>query len=233
MKKVVVIVSAALLLGVGFAVHALNRLQNNRVQLSAESELNGYTKTYPVVVVMISAEGCRFCKVVKPIVEQLTREMKNVMFVHVDADNKSLESLVNKLAPDGYPEIKIYKNGQIIDQLSGSQSKTTLENVIKRYAPLVIEKVVTVKAVAPLRAPAVADKTVYATERYTRPRDFSVAYDSDNQLSEEVSALEDSVADLEDATAELEAASDELEDVTAELEDATDDSGDDSSGDDE
>ncbi len=102
---------------------------SNRVQVVSESELQNYISTNPAVVLVVTAKWCPHCQVMKPLVKQLTQEMKNVMFVHIDADNASL---ADKYAPDGFPTFKIYKNGHLADSLLGEQSKATLENVIKR-----------------------------------------------------------------------------------------------------
>ncbi len=125
MKKQLFLIAAFMMLN----LIELNAAVENRFQVVSESALQNHISANPVVFLVVTAKWCPHCQVIKPLIEQLTHEMKNVMFVHIDADNASL---ARKYAPDGFPTFKIYKNGSLKGSLLGEQSKATLENVIKR-----------------------------------------------------------------------------------------------------
>ena len=80
------------------------------------------------------ADWCPHCKTAKPIWEELKSEYENkkingytVMFTDVNCTNESpeIESLMNKYKIEGFPTIKLLKNGQIIEY-DAKPSKTTL-----------------------------------------------------------------------------------------------------------
>jgi thiol-disulfide isomerase/thioredoxin len=80
------------------------------------------------------ADWCPHCKTAKPIWEDLKSEYENkkingytVMFTEVNCTNETpeIESLMNKYKIEGFPTIKLLKDGQIIEY-DAKPSKTTL-----------------------------------------------------------------------------------------------------------
>ena len=80
------------------------------------------------------ADWCPHCKTAKPIWEELKSEYENkkingytVMFTDVNCTNETpeIESLMNKYKIEGFPTIKLLKNGQIIEY-DAKPSKNTL-----------------------------------------------------------------------------------------------------------
>lgn len=108
-------------------------IERNKVQLTSQAELNVYLKKYPVVVLYVFKEGCPFCVKIKPAMQQLVAEMKNVMFLYVDGDYSMLNGLVNKYAPEGFPEIKIFHNGNVVKSMGDAPTKATIQSAIRRY----------------------------------------------------------------------------------------------------
>lgn len=127
MKKGLLII--IILIGLS-GVNGLHANTSNKVYVSSEAEFNSLIKNNPVVFVLVSATWCPHCKQVKPIVDGLAQTNKNVLFAYLDADTRSIQGLVDRLAPEGYPVIKVYKNGRMVKQLLGSQAKSTLQNLI-------------------------------------------------------------------------------------------------------
>jgi thiol-disulfide isomerase/thioredoxin len=85
-------------------------------------------------LMLFYADWCPHCKTAKPIWEELKSEYENkkingytVMFTDVNCTNESpeIESLMNKYKIEGFPTIKLLKNGQIIEY-DAKPSKTTL-----------------------------------------------------------------------------------------------------------
>jgi thiol-disulfide isomerase/thioredoxin len=80
------------------------------------------------------ADWCPHCKTAKPIWEDLKSEYENkkingytVMFTEVNCTNETpeIESLMNKYKIEGFPTIKLLKDGQIIEY-DAKPSKNTL-----------------------------------------------------------------------------------------------------------
>lgn len=124
MKKLIYVVMMLITISANYELYAAS----NSAQVTSESQFQNYISANPAVFLVVTAKWCPHCRVIKPLIEQLTQEMRNVMFVHIDADNASL---ADKYAPDGFPSFKIYKNGNLKGSLLGEQSKATLENMIK------------------------------------------------------------------------------------------------------
>lgn len=85
-------------------------------------------------LMLFYADWCPHCKTAKPIWEELKSEYENkkingytVMFTDVNCTNETpeIESLMNKYKIEGFPTIKLLKNGQIIEY-DAKPSKNTL-----------------------------------------------------------------------------------------------------------
>lgn len=214
MNHILKAVGMALMLSSCVAVQAMNPIQKNKIFLHSEAELNGYAKAYPVVVVFVSSASCGYCKMVAPFVDELSREMQHVLFVYIDYDNKSLEALANRYAPQGVPEIKILKNGIIVDQIGGVQSKETLRNLITRYAPAPL-----IQDVRPVLRPAIiqtAQANFLTPERFM-PATPTHSLSDQRELERSISDLKVANADLDVANANLDVANADLDVANADL----------------
>ena len=86
-----------------------------------------------VTIVDFFAAWCGPCKMLTPVFEELSNEMKgNVNFFKVDID-QSLE-LAQQFGVNTVPTMLIFKNGKIVDEIIGfipkANIKTKLENHI-------------------------------------------------------------------------------------------------------
>lgn len=74
------------------------------------------------VVVDFSATWCRPCRNFAPVFADVAAERCGKMrFVKVDADSE--RELINRFGIKGIPTIMIFKNGQVLDVLSGVEPK--------------------------------------------------------------------------------------------------------------
>lgn len=105
---------------------------NNRVIINSVDQFNTILKTKPNVVLLVSTTWCGPCKKVKPVIEELTGELPQVTFVHIDGDNKALGSLVSKYASEGFPTIKLFKSGKEVAEVAGAEKKEALIGLINR-----------------------------------------------------------------------------------------------------
>ena len=81
-----------------------------------------------------SADWCPHCKAAKPIINDLKTEYENktingykIIFTDVDCSEESaeVEKLMNQYSIEGYPTIKLLKDGQVIEY-DAKPSKDTL-----------------------------------------------------------------------------------------------------------
>jgi thioredoxin len=80
-----------------------------------------------VVMLDFWADWCGSCKILNPILEELSQEMKAKIYkVNVDDNPK----LVNKFEVKSIPTMIIFKNGEKVEQVVGYKSKDELKEII-------------------------------------------------------------------------------------------------------
>jgi len=80
-----------------------------------------------VVMLDFWADWCGSCKILNPILEELSQEMRAKIYkVNVDDNPK----LVNKFEVKSIPTMIIFKNGEKVEQVVGYKSKDELKEII-------------------------------------------------------------------------------------------------------
>jgi len=74
-----------------------------------------------IILVDFFAEWCGPCKMTGPIVDQLSEEIKEVKFVKINVDENP--DLASQYSIFSIPTFVIFKNGKIVSQFVGAQSK--------------------------------------------------------------------------------------------------------------
>ena len=84
-----------------------------------------------VVVVDFFATWCGPCKMLSPVIDELSGELENVNFVKVDID-QSME-LEKKFKIVSVPTLKVFKNGEEVDTLMGFMPKEVLKSKVEAH----------------------------------------------------------------------------------------------------
>lgn len=89
-----------------------------------------------VIIVLFYTEWCGYCKKFKPDWEKASSEMNNstvnnkkVRFEKVDCDAN--ESLAKEYQVNGYPTVKVLRNGQEPEDYEGERSLSGIKNYIQ------------------------------------------------------------------------------------------------------
>jgi thiol-disulfide isomerase/thioredoxin len=94
----------------------------------------GEQGTLQAELILFSVDWCPHCKTAKPVWEELQADYKNktingyqVVFTDINCTNETpeIEKLMNKYKIEGYPTIKLLKDGQVIE----FDAKPTKENL--------------------------------------------------------------------------------------------------------
>ena len=81
----------------------------------------------PLAVIQFSASWCGPCKVVKPLMEELSNEMSDTMkFYYHDIDSEP--NVPSRYGVRGVPTVMIFKNGELKSQKVGAVPKSTLKS---------------------------------------------------------------------------------------------------------
>lgn len=104
----------------GMVTNMVHKIEQNNMQDALKAK---------VAVVDFSATWCGPCKMLAPIMEELSEEMAGqVEFYNADTDENMDLALENKVT--SIPALFLLRDGQIVDRMIGFQSKQALKNWI-------------------------------------------------------------------------------------------------------
>ena len=104
----------------GMVTNMVHKIEQNNMQDALKAK---------VAVVDFSATWCGPCKMLAPIMEELSDEMAgHVEFYNADTDENMDLALANKVT--SIPALFLLRDGQIVDRMIGFQSKQALKNWI-------------------------------------------------------------------------------------------------------
>lgn len=100
------------------------------VELNNEN-FNDFVKN-GVVLVDVKAEWCGPCKVIGPIVDQISSEYNGKLTVgKLDADGA--RELVQELGIRNIPTLLLYKDGEIVERNTGMVTKEKIEELVNNH----------------------------------------------------------------------------------------------------
>ena len=104
----------------GMVTNMVHKIEQNNMQDALKAK---------VAVVDFSATWCGPCKMMAPIMEELSEEMAGqVEFYNADTDENMDLALANKVT--SIPALFLLRDGQIVDRMIGFQSKQALKDWI-------------------------------------------------------------------------------------------------------
>ncbi|OQR91736.1 thioredoxin [Thraustotheca clavata] len=89
------------------------------ILIESEQQFNDLITQENVTVVMFSAPWCGNCKIVHPKLVKLSKELTDVTFAKLDTTE--FEDLAMELNVAALPTFKIYKEGKILHDYTGSK----------------------------------------------------------------------------------------------------------------
>lgn len=99
------------------------------MELVNKNNFNQVVNDNDTVVVDIYADWCGPCKMISPVLEQLSVEMPTVKFIKVDADVD--QALINNFGVRSIPTILFFKSGELKQTLVGFQPKDRMKSIIE------------------------------------------------------------------------------------------------------
>lgn len=89
-------------------------------------------KSPDVVLVDFFANWCGPCLALLPVIDELSKEIgKGAKIVKVDVDESS--DLAAKYGVMSIPALKVFKNGKVVEEVTGVRSKNALKEMIEKH----------------------------------------------------------------------------------------------------
>jgi thioredoxin 1 len=96
-----------------------------------DNEVENVLKSNKVIVIDCFGTWCHPCKLLAPTLETLNKELESkVEFLKLDVDENP--EIPTKYNVRGVPTLLFFKNGKLVDQLVGNQSKEVITQVITK-----------------------------------------------------------------------------------------------------
>ena len=83
-----------------------------------------------LVLVDFWAEWCAPCKMLSPILDELSNEINGVRFVKINTDEN--QDMAQKLGITGIPTLLLYKEGEIIERMHNIP-KAQLNSILQKH----------------------------------------------------------------------------------------------------
>ena len=93
---------------------------------------DNFVSSNTLVLVDIKTDWCAPCRQLSPIIDKLSADFQGQLAVgKLDADSNS--AIVEKLEIRSIPTLLLYKNGKVIERLTGMQTYQNLSDLIKKH----------------------------------------------------------------------------------------------------
>jgi len=139
LKGILIFLIILLFLGIGVYIYTKQvkpKLNNTKYSPNNEHTMEG--KSGEAELLLFYADWCPHCKTAKPIWEELKSEYESktvngysIIFTEVNCTTETheVEKMMNTYKVEGFPTIKLLKDGQIIEY-DAKPSKATLEQFL-------------------------------------------------------------------------------------------------------
>ena len=97
------------------------------INILSETNFDSIVGTKPALI-DFGAEWCVYCKKIAPIIEEIAAEKTDLVFGYVDVDLQPM--LAARFRVHSLPTVLLLKDGQIVKQFLGAQSKETYQKAI-------------------------------------------------------------------------------------------------------
>lgn len=97
-----------------------------------DADFKSTIEKYPLVLMDFWAPWCGPCKMIGPIIESMAKEYAGkVVFAKINVDNNP--GIAGALQVMGIPTLMVFKDGKLVQRVSGALPRKSLEQMIKKF----------------------------------------------------------------------------------------------------
>ncbi|KAF1827374.1 thioredoxin-like protein [Dissoconium aciculare CBS 342.82] len=93
-----------------------------------------------VTVFEATAEWCSQCKAIGPFVDKLIKKYPGARFYNYDTDSVSAGAIAQELGANVMPTFHIFKDGMLMDSVTGAKAKELEKAISDAYTGEVVEQ---------------------------------------------------------------------------------------------
>ena len=98
----------------------------NLTKSNFEKETNGKN-----VLVYFAASWCPPCRIMGPIISEISDTFEKVTFTFVDVDMD--RDMADMLKVENVPTIRLYKNGKLLEEYQGFYDKNNINEILTKH----------------------------------------------------------------------------------------------------
>jgi thioredoxin 1 len=95
-----------------------------------DDNITDILKNNKITILQFSAEWCGPCRMLSPIIDDLTNSNKDIMIEKLNVDENS--SAASKFGVRGIPTLIFFKDGEIVERVVGAKSKEFYQTIIDK-----------------------------------------------------------------------------------------------------
>ena len=106
-------------------------MPNTPLQIT-DADIDENIKKYQTVVIDCWAPWCAPCRMIEPIIEELSKEMQGkIVFGRLNVDEN--QATASKYRIMSIPSLLVFKNGELADVIIGAMPKENLKPKLEQY----------------------------------------------------------------------------------------------------